>query len=75
VLGAGRPAARSVERLRPSQKPCGGYVKTFTARAMTSARMAIEMSAYTAMVILAQGTSGMASVGLKAVAFVKPRYR
>jgi hypothetical protein len=33
------------------------------------------MLACTAMAILAQGASGIVSVGLKAVAFVNPRYR
>ena len=52
-----------------------GYVKMFTARAMTSPRMAIEITDCTAIVIFAHGTRGITSVGLKAVALVKPRYR
>ena len=47
----------------------------FTARAITSPRTTSEISACTAIVILAQGASGIASVGLNAVALVKPRYR
>ena len=47
----------------------------FTARATTSPRMASEMSDCTVIAIFAQGASGMTSVGLKAVALVKPRYR
>jgi hypothetical protein len=43
-------------------------VKTLTARAMTSPRMASEMTDCTAIAILAHGTSGIASVGLNAVA-------
>ena len=35
--------------------------------------MASEIVACTAIAILTQGTSGMASVGLKAVELVKPR--
>jgi hypothetical protein len=50
--------------------PVRGDVKTFTGRAVTSPRMAIEMTAWTAMVVWAQGTSGMASVGLNPVALV-----
>jgi hypothetical protein len=37
--------------------------------------MPSETSDGTAIAILAQGTSGMTSVGLKAVALVTPRYR
>jgi hypothetical protein len=37
--------------------------------------MPSETTACTAIVTFAQGASGMASVGLKAVALVKPRYR
>ena len=47
----------------------------FTARATTSARIASEMNACTVMAIFARGASGMESVGLKAVALVKPWYR
>ena len=50
-----------------------GQVKTFTARAMTSPRMPSETSDCTAIAIFAHGASGMTSVGLKAVALVKPR--
>ena len=47
----------------------------FTARAITRLRMQREMSDCTPIAILAHGTSGITSVGLNAVAFVKPRYR
>ena len=50
-------------------------MNTFTALAMMSPRMPSETSACTVIAIFAQGASGMASVGLKAVALVKPRYR
>ena len=49
-------------------------VNTFTARAITRPRIASEISDCTAIAILAHGASGMASVGLKAVALVTPRY-
>ena len=49
------------------------YWNTFTARAMTMPRMASEMSDGRAIQIFAHGTSGITYVGLKAVAFVKPR--
>ena len=49
------------------------HANTFTARAITRPRSAREISDCTVMAILAQGASGIASVGLKAVAFVKPR--
>ena len=45
----------------------------FTARAITRPRIAIEISDWRAIVSLAQGASGIASVGLNAVAFVKAR--
>ena len=47
----------------------------FTARATTSARIASEMNDCTVMAIFARGSSGMTSVGLKAVALVNPRYK
>ena len=47
----------------------------FTALATTRARMPMEMNDWRAMATLAHGTRGMASVGLKARALVKPRYR
>jgi hypothetical protein len=37
--------------------------------------MASEITAWTAIVTFAHGTSGITSVGLKAVALVNPRYR
>jgi len=49
------------------------HAKTFTARAMTSPRTVSEMTDCTAIAILAHGTSGIASVGLNAVALVNPR--
>ena len=63
--------ANHTDRLRRSPR----YVNTFTARATTRPRIASETKACTAIAILAHGTSGMTSVGLNAVALVKPRYR
>jgi DNA-directed RNA polymerase specialized sigma24 family protein len=54
-------------RRRPDQ------VKMLTARATTRPRIASEISDWTAIANLAQGTRGMTSVGLKAWALVKPR--
>ncbi len=48
-------------------------VKTFTARAITRPSTAMEISDWTAMAILAQGTSGMTSVGLNAADEVSER--
>jgi hypothetical protein len=50
-------------------------VNTFTALATTRARIPMEISDWTAMATLAHGTRDMTSVGLKARALVKPRYR
>ena len=55
--------------------PSCDQVNTFTARAMTRPRISSDTSAWTVMAILAHGASGIASVGLNAVALVKPRYR
>jgi hypothetical protein len=49
-----------------------GQASTLTARATTSPRIASETSDCVAIAIFVQGASGIASVGLKAVAFVKP---
>ena len=49
------------------------YEKTLTARAMTRPSTASEMKDWTVMAIFAHGTSGITSVGLKAVALVYPR--
>src|SRR5579871_907170 len=51
----------------------GGHCKMLTARAITSPRMNREVIACTVMAALAQRASGITSVGLKAVALVKPR--
>jgi len=51
------------------------YLKIFTARAMTSPPIVNEATAWIAMVTFPHRASGMTSVGLKAVASVKPRYR
>lgn len=62
--------------LRPRPLPLLSiYVNTFTARAITRPRMPSEISDWIPMAIFAQGASGITSVGLNAVAFVKPRYR
>ena len=55
------------------QPRTAAHANTFTARAITRPSSASEISDCTVMAILAQGASGIASVGLKAVAFVKPR--
>lgn len=47
--------------------------RTLTARAMTSPRMTSETMDWRVMTLLAQGVSGMTSVGLKAVELVNPR--
>ncbi|HEX2422448.1 MAG TPA: hypothetical protein VHN56_04765 [Actinomycetota bacterium] len=49
------------------------HVKMFTARATTSPKITSEMSSSSAIESLAQGTSGIASVGLNATAEVKDR--
>ena len=49
------------------------YFKMLTARATTSPRRARDAMAWTAITSLAQCLSGMTSVGLNAVALVKPR--
>jgi hypothetical protein len=59
-LGDG-PLTLRVAPRRPAGMP--DYVNTFTALATTRARMAREIIDRTAMVILAHGTRGMASVG------------
>ncbi len=51
------------------------YFRMLTARAITSPRIKSDPAACTAMASLAQRASGITSVGLKAVALVKPRYR
>jgi hypothetical protein len=50
-----------------------GQVRMFTARAMTSPRIINEIRACAPIVNLAQCRSGMTSVGLNAVALVRPR--
>jgi len=50
-----------------------GYFKILTARAITSPRIMMEPTACTVMANLAQRASGITSVGLNAVASVKPR--
>lgn len=47
--------------------------RTLTARAMTSPRMTRETMDWRVMTLLAQGASGMTSVGLNAVELVNPR--
>jgi hypothetical protein len=51
------------------------YFKMLTARAMTRPTTARQAVACTAMASLAHRASGMTSVGLKAMALVKARYR
>ena len=52
-----------------------GYFRMLTARAITSPRISSETAAWIAIASFAQRASGMTSVGLNAVALVKPRYR
>jgi hypothetical protein len=54
----------------PSQLPT-----TFTARAATSRTVPAETTDARAMVAFARSESGIASVGLKAIEFVRERYR
>ena len=51
----------------------GSHCKMLTALAITSPRMNREASAYTVMASLPHRASGITSVGLNAVALVKPR--
>jgi hypothetical protein len=60
------------EQLATAETP-DGYFKMFTARAITSPRIASEPAAWTAIASLAHRESGITSVGLNAVALVKPR--
>lgn len=70
--GMGRPG-RSVLASNSASRTSERYANTFTARAITRPRITSEISACRAIVALAHSASGMASVGLKAVALVKPR--
>jgi hypothetical protein len=64
----------STDNSRRDESVAGsGYVRMFTARAITSPRTASEPNACTVIASLAHRASGMTSVGLNAVAFVKPR--
>ena len=74
ALRAARPA-ECVPALAQRRGVARRHAKTFTARAMTRPRMTSDTVAWSIMLSFAQGASGMASVGLNAVAFVKPRYR
>ena len=58
-----------------AKPPASSQASTLTARATTSPRMTNETRDCTPMTILAQGASGMTSVGLKAIELVSPRYR
>lgn len=51
------------------------YVRTLTARAITSPMMTSEVTDWRPIVSLAQWARGITSVGLNANAFVSPRYR
>ena len=58
----------------PSEELAGTrYFKILAARAITSPRIMREQTACTVMASLAQRASGITSVGLNAVASVKPR--
>ena len=70
--GAERLRAATASAVKPTSS---AYEKMFTARAITRPRTTSEIIACTAMAIFAQAASGIASVGLNAVALVKPRYR
>jgi hypothetical protein len=69
------PATRLATVINERQVPAEGrgYAKILTARAITSPRIMREPTASTVMANLAHQASGIASVGLNAVASVKPR--
>jgi hypothetical protein len=52
-----------------------GYLRMFTARPATMTTVVIEARASTNISSLARDVSGIVSVGLKAVALVKDKYR
>ena len=64
---------RAADRGASVPAQTGGYLKILTARAITSPRIIMEPTACTDMTNLAQRASGITSVGLNAVASVKPR--
>lgn len=64
---------RPADRGAPVPAETGGYFKMLTARAITSPRIIRETTACTVITNLAQRVSGITSVGLNAVASVKPR--
>jgi hypothetical protein len=57
----------------PETARASAYFRIFIARAITSPKMTSEAVACTAIASLAQRQSGITSVGLNAVALVKPR--
>ncbi len=65
VMSGGLMSAGSAET--------GSYFRVLTALAITSPRMTRDPTACTVMASLAQRASGITSVGLNAVALVKPR--
>lgn len=88
VLGGGLPQGRPEDPghgcrgTRPAERPaeCGrtpaagpSQARTFTALATTSPRIMRERTDWRVMTLLAQGASGMTSVGLSAVELVNPR--
>jgi hypothetical protein len=66
---------RAADRGEPATAETGNYFKMLTARAITRPSITREPTACTVMASLAQRASGITSVGLNAVASVKPRYR
>jgi hypothetical protein len=64
---------RAADRGAPVPAETRGYAKILTARAITSPRIMMEPTACTVIANLAQRASGITSVGLNAVASVKPR--
>ena len=70
-----RPLRRGRARVGRRRRAFPSHANTFTARAITRPTIANEMSDCTVIAILAQAAVGIASVGLRAVAFVKARYR
>ena len=60
-------------QLQLSGQPAVSYRRILTARAITSPKMRSEPAACMVMAALAQRASGITSVGLNAVALVKPR--
>jgi hypothetical protein len=71
----GTHAGGQVRALIRVHRQRGCYFKMLTARAITRATVTSEIRDWASMVSFAHRESGMTSVGLKAVALVKERYK